>query len=102
MAVAALFGVLFTIYQTFVYEKRGDLAVAVNRYRECLTFTNRLAASRFSYAGEDLRVSKKTLWVMNLSISNAGNAEIRKGDYDDNAPIGVQIAGADLVDAPCC
>lgn len=100
MAILAIIGFGFAIYQTFVYEKRGQILVSVEPPARVFDVHQPIGGLEVSYAGENLRSSKKALWIVRASIKNSGNAEIKKGDYDEQAPLGLQIDGGHVVDVP--
>lgn len=100
MALLAVIGFALAIYQGFFYERRGEILVSVDALSRVFDVHKPIGGLDISYAGENLRSAKKALWVATFSIRNSGNAEIRKGDYDDNAPFGFQVVGAEVVDQP--
>lgn len=100
MAFIAIVGFAIAIYQGFFYEKRGNISIVIDPPARVFDLHQPIGGLEVSYAGEDLRLSKKTLWILSAAIKNIGNAEIKKGDYDDQAPLGLQIDGGQLVDVP--
>lgn len=100
MAFIAIVGVTIAIYQGFFYEKRGNISITIDPPARVFDLHQPIGGLEVSYAGEDLRLSKKTLWILSAAIKNIGNAAIKRGDYDDQAPLGLQIDGGQLVDVP--
>jgi len=100
MAILAILGVIFAFYQTFYYERRGEITVTITPPAKVLDISKDVGGLDVSYAGENLRDSKKTLWVVSATIRNDGNAEIRKGDFDENDLLGFLIDNGKIVDTP--
>lgn len=100
MAVVAIVGFGLAIYQGFFYERRGDISVIVDPPAKVFDIHKSVGGLDVSYAGENLRISKKTLWVISANLKNSGNAEIKKGDFDDQAPLGLLVDGGQIVDTP--
>lgn len=100
MALLAILGFAIAIYQGFFYERRGNITITIDPPARVFDLHRSIGGLEVSYAGEDLRLSKKTLWILTAAIRNTGNAEIKKGDYDDQAPLGLQIDGGEIVDVP--
>lgn len=102
-AVAGLIGivgVVLAIYKGFFYERKPELAVSVDSMSKVFDLYRPVGGLEVSYSGEDLRTSKKNLWVMTATVKNLGNADIRKGDYDDKVPLGLKIQGAVIAEHP--
>lgn len=100
MAILAIVGFGFAIYTAFFYEKRGELRVSIDALTRVFDVYQPVGGLEISYAGENLRSAKKALWAASFTISNPGNAEIKKGDFDDQVPFGVLVEGADIVETP--
>lgn len=100
MAIVAIFGFAFAIYQTYFYERRGEATITLTPPAKLLDIRKAVGGLEVSYAGENLRDSKKTLWVVSATIRNDGNAEIKKGDFDDNDLIGFGVTDGKIVDTP--
>ncbi|ROO00540.1 hypothetical protein BK674_08145 [Pseudomonas moraviensis] len=100
MAVVALLSVIFAIYQTFIYERKGEIGVTIAPPAKVLDIHKAVGGLEVSYEGENLRDSKKTLWVISATIRNEGNAEIRKTDFDKNDPVGFFVEKGKIVDTP--
>lgn len=100
MAIVAIFGVAFGIYQTFFYEKRGEFTIAEDAVSRVFDIYQPVGGLEISYSGQNLRTTKQALWVLTFSVTNTGNSEIRKGDYDTDVPFGVKISGGNIVDVP--
>ncbi|MES2281365.1 MAG: hypothetical protein V4542_08125 [Pseudomonadota bacterium] len=99
-AILGIGGLLFGFYSLFVYEKKGELAISVNAITRVFDIRQPVGGLEVSYAGENLRTSKKALWAVNFSIKNIGNAEVKKGDFDDEQPFGLRFTGAQVVETP--
>lgn len=99
-AVVGLFGVAFAIYTAFYYERKPELSISVDSISKVFDLHKPIGGLEVSYGGENLRSSKKNLWVLTATIKNVGNAEIRRGDYDERAPIGVEVSGASVAERP--
>lgn len=100
MAVIALFGVGFGIYQTYFYEKSKVLTISQGAFTKVFDVYQPVGGLEISYAGENLRNSKKVLWAVNFTILNSGETGIKIGDFDDKAPLGIAVQGGDIVDQP--
>jgi hypothetical protein len=100
MAFVALFGLAFGIFQTFFYEKRGELEITVDAVSRVFDIHQPVGGLEISYSGQNLRSTNQALWAVTFTVTNSGNAEIRKGDYDTDVPFGVQIVGGKIVDIP--
>lgn len=101
--VAGLIGIagfVFAIYTAFFYERKPELTISVDSMSRVFDLYQPVGGLEVSYAGEDLRSSKKNLWLLTTTIKNTGNAEVRKGDYDENAPLGLNIEGAVIAEQP--
>lgn len=99
MALLAIFSIAFAIFQLY-YEKKPELLVKVEAASSVFSVFQPVGGLEVSYAGQDLRVSKQSLWVVTASISNSGEAVIRKDDYDDLAPLSVYVSDGKIVEAP--
>jgi hypothetical protein len=100
MAVVGIGGVVLAIYQGFFYEKRGDLTVSIDALSRVFDLHQSVGSLEISYAGKNLRAARKTLWTISLTLKNTGNAEIRKGDFDEAVPLGFKFTGAEVVETP--
>lgn len=100
MAALALISFVFAIYQTFYFEKKPEITISVNALSRVFDVYQSVGKLKVIYENEDLRVSKKQLWAMTVTVSNTGNAGIRKGDFDEAAPFGLYFTGAEIVDTP--
>ena len=96
MAVVAIGGTVFAIYTAYFLEKRAELLFSVEALSKVFDVHKPIGGLEVSYAGENLREAKKTLWYLNLKVQNSGNAGVKKVDYDDLSPIGVRILGATI------
>lgn len=100
MAAVALLSMVFAIYQTFIYERKGEIGLTIAPPAKVLDIHKAVGGLEVSYGGENLRDSKKTLWVISATIRNEGNAEIRKIDFDENDPVGFYVEKGKIVDNP--
>lgn len=100
MAVLTIASVIFAVYQTFYYERRGVLSITVTPPAKVLDIRRAVGGLDVSYAGVNLRDTKKTLWIVNSTVRNDGNAEIRKGDFDENDLLGFLVENGKVVDTP--
>lgn len=100
MAALALISFGFAIYQTFYFEKKPEITISVNALSRVFDVYQSVGKLKVIYADEDLRISKKQLWAMTVTVSNTGNAGIKKGDFDEAAPFGLYFTGAEIVDTP--
>ena len=100
MAALALISFVFAIYQTFYFDKKPEITISVNALSRVFDVYQSVGKLKVIYGDEDLRVSKKQLWAMIVTVSNTGNAGIRKGDFDEAAPFGLYFTGAEIVDTP--
>jgi len=88
------------IYLGFFYEKKGEITISVDALSRVFDVHQPVGGLEISYAGENLRIAKKTLWSLSFTVRNSGNAEIKKSDFDDQVPFGLRINGASLVEQP--
>lgn len=86
MALLAIVSFAFALFQQF-YEKRPEILVKTEAISPVLSILKPVGGLSISYAGQDLRNSGKTLWVVTATISNDGSAGIKKTDYDDKKSI---------------
>jgi len=100
MAAVALFSIAIAIYTGFFNDKKPELTIRVDTLSPVFDLRQPVGGLSVSYAGEDLRSAKKALWVLKATFSNTGNAEIKNGDYDDRAPLGLNVVNAEIVDRP--
>jgi hypothetical protein len=100
MAILAIVGFGLAIFQGFFYEKKGELTITNDAVSRVFDIHQPVGGLEVSYAGENLRTSKKALWALSFTVRNSGNAEIRKADYDDQVPFGFQFVGAEIVEIP--
>lgn len=100
MAFLALIGFGFAIYQTYFYEKSKSLTISQSAFNKVFDVYQPVGGLEISYAGENLRTTKKVLWAANLTIINSGQTGIKIDDFDSKAPLGVEIQGGDIVDNP--
>lgn len=100
MAILAIVGFGLAIYTGFFYEKRGELTILVDAVSRVFDVYQPVGGLEISYAGENLRTTKKALWIVSFTVINSGNAEIRKGDYDDQVPFGLQFMEGEVVETP--
>ncbi|SFL87388.1 hypothetical protein [Variovorax sp. OV329] len=100
MAAVAIFSIALAVYQGFFYERKPELTVKIDALSPVFDIHQPVGGLSVSYSGEDLRSAKKALWVFKATISNTGNAELKKGDYDEKAPWGLDVLNAQVVDHP--
>lgn len=100
MALLAIFGFGIAIYQGFFYERRGDISIFVDQPSRVYDLRQSVGGLDIFYGGENLKSTKKTLWIVGVTIKNTGNAEIRKSDFDDASPLALIIIDGDVVEAP--
>jgi len=99
MAVIAILSFTFGIYQHY-YEKKPSLLIKTEAISSVFSVLQPVGGLQISYAGQDLRNSKQSLWVITSSISNDGSAVIKKNDFDDSIPFGLSVSGGQIVEAP--
>ncbi len=100
MAFLALVGFVLSLYLGFFYDKKPHLVFTVSQPTKVFDVHQALGGLEISYAGESLRGGQKTLWVMTVVLKNEGNAEVRKGDYDDRDPLGLSVRNGQLLEQP--
>lgn len=93
-------GLVLAIYTAFFYERKPEISISVDAMSKVFDLYRPVGGLEVSYAGENLRSSRKTLWVLTATIKNVGNAEIRKVDYDDKVPLGLEVGGAVIAERP--
>lgn len=99
-AVMGIAGLLAGAYFSIYYERQGDLVVRINSLSKVIDVHQPVGGLQVTYAGENLRTSNRTLWILTATVENRGNAAVRKGDFDDDVPLGFRIAGAVPVEQP--
>ncbi|MNI26689.1 hypothetical protein D3C73_803990 [compost metagenome] len=100
MALLALVGFGLAIYTAFFYEKKPHLIFTASQPAKVFDIHQPMSGLEISYAGENLRGGQKNLWVMTVVLKNEGNAEVRKGDYDDRDPVGLTLKNGQLLEQP--
>lgn len=98
--IIGIMGLILAVYTGFFYERKPELSVSVDTLSKVFDLYRPVGGLEVSYAGENLRSSKKNLWVLTATVKNVGNAEIRKGDYDEKAPLSLEIGGAVIAERP--
>ena len=88
------------VYLSIFYERQGELIVRVDSLSRVFDVHQPVGGLDITYAGENLRGSKRTLWVLNVSVQNRGNAAVKKGDFDEAVPLGFSAAGAVEAEQP--
>ena len=100
MAFLALVGFGLAIYTAFFYEKKPHLIFTVSQPAKVFDIHQPIGGLEISYGGESLRGGQNNLWVMTVVLRNEGNAEVRKGDYDDRDPVGLTLKNGQLLEQP--
>lgn len=100
MAILAIGGILFAIYQTFFYERRALITFSSTLPAKVLDIHQPIGGLEIYYSGESLRASRKTLWVISSIIKNEGNAEVKIGDYDERNPLGILVEKGQIAEPP--
>ncbi|MBY0410602.1 MAG: hypothetical protein K2Q97_10845 [Burkholderiaceae bacterium] len=102
-AVAGFIGIIglaLAIYTAFFYERKPEITISIEAMSKVFDLYRPVGGLEVSYGGENLRSSKKNLWVLTAIVKNVGNSEIRKVDYDDKALLGLEIGGAVIAEPP--
>lgn len=99
-AILGLAGLVTGIYFALIYEKQGELVVRIDSLSRVLDVHQPVGGLEITYSGENLRTSKKTLWVLTVTVYNKGNAAVKKGDFDEAVPLGFLIEGAMPAEQP--
>lgn len=100
MAILAIFSIGFSVYQSLFFERSGEIIFSLDPPAKVFDIHRPVGGLEISYSGENLRDSKKTLWIVNATLQNNGNAVIKKGDFDSKAPLGLTIGEGEIVDTP--
>lgn len=100
MAIIALVGLGLAIYQGFYYEKRPEVQVRINAVSRVFDVLQPVGGLQVFYRGEDLRNKKEQLSIVSLSIINSGNTVIRKDDFDETFPFGLEIHDGVIAEKP--
>lgn len=98
--IATIFSIVFGIYGTFFYERSKDLTITQSFLGKVFDVHQPVGGLEISYAGENLRGSKKTLWAANITIANTGKTGIKIDDFDTRYPIGIEVKAGQIVDTP--
>ncbi|USR62775.1 hypothetical protein NFJ01_10570 [Lelliottia amnigena] len=98
MAILAFLGIAFAIYQTYFYERSGRLLIESIPPSKILDVRQPVGGLDITFDGKNLRENKQTLWLVNLKITNAGNAGIVKSDFDEKDPVGIVINDGEIAD----
>lgn len=102
-AVAGIIGIVglaLAIYTSFFYERKPDISISIDAISKVFDLHRPVGGLDIYYSGDNLRSSKKNLWVLTATVKNTGNAEIRKSDYDEKAPLGFEVVGAVVAELP--
>jgi hypothetical protein len=98
--VLTIVGLGTAFYFSVFYERQGNLVIRVDSLSRVLDVHQPVGGLEITYGGENLRTSKKTLWVLNATIFNRGNAAVRKGDFDEAVPLGFVVDDAVPAEQP--
>lgn len=100
LAATTLIGFGLSIYTGFYYERKPSIEISIRALSEVFDVHSPVGGLEVSYAGKDLRASEQTLWILEASIRNDGNAVIGHGDYAEAAPLGLKIEHAVIAEPP--
>lgn len=98
--VVGILGLALAIYSIFFYERKPDLSISIDALSRVFDIYRPVGGLEVFYGGQNLRSSGKNIWVLTATVKNVGNAEIRKGDYDEKVPLGLSIGGAVIAEQP--
>lgn len=98
--IATIFSIVFGLYGTFFYEKSKDLTITQSFLGKVFDVHQPVGGLEISYASENLRESKKTLWAANITIANTGKTGIKIDDFDTRYPVGIEVKSGQIVDTP--
>lgn len=95
-SIVALLG----LYGTFVYQRVPRLTIEVVSNSPVLDVRERVGKLAIIYDGTDLKEANQSLHLLVLRISNQGNADITKAQFDDLAPLGFRVTTGKIVETP--
>jgi hypothetical protein len=95
--LAACFGGL-AIYTEFFKSRSAKLEYEVISNTPVLTTREEVPALKILYDNLDIRQTKQTLSVVSIRVRNTGDADILNGNYDERAPVGLDIGGGTILE----
>lgn len=91
---------LLTIYGTFFFERKPDLAFEIVSSSNVLDIRESITKLSIAYSGTDLRATNQNLHLLVLRIVNTGATDILKASFDDEAPLGFEVNIGKIVEGP--
>ncbi|KAA6340335.1 hypothetical protein EZS27_011785 [termite gut metagenome] len=101
--VTILLGIItgvMTIYSFFLPNKKIDLRYEIIANTNVLDFNADINKLEVYYDSTNLKQTQENLRIYTVKIINNGKQDIVKGDYDDNAPLGIQINSGEIIEQP--
>ena len=98
MAVLAIAGTAFGVYGTLFYERQASFAIDVLTNSPVFDLRTDVSQLGVTYAGVDLRKSSQTLRLVSVKITNTGDKDILKADFDEGEPISLVIGDGKIVE----
>ena len=95
-AVVALLG----IYGSFIYEKKPQITFELTSNATVLDVREKLSKLTVIYDGTNLKEQNQNLFILNIRISNKGNADILKSNFDEGEPLGFKINSGFILEPP--
>jgi len=100
MAIIAFASVAFGIYQTFFYERRGEILTTASPFSKVYDVHQDIGGLDVSYGGLSLKESRKVLWSTTITMKNVGNAVLRRDDFDSQEPLLIKVEHAEIAAPP--
>lgn len=98
MAVVAISGISFGIYGTLFYERQAAVAIELLTNNPVFDIRTDVSKLGVTYAGVDLRKASQTLRLLSVKITNTGNKDILKGDFEEGEPISLSVSKGKVVE----
>lgn len=83
-----------------VAERQPSLQFSVSSMSRVFDVHQSVGGLEVSYAGQDLRAAKQTLWSIAVVLANTGSAGIRIQDFDNRLPVALAVTNGVIVDRP--
>jgi hypothetical protein len=98
--LASVIVAVLGLYGAFGFERKPELILEVLANSSVLDVKEALSKLVVIYAGNNLKEQNQTLYLITVKISNSGNADIIKANFDDADPLGFRISTGTILEAP--
>jgi hypothetical protein len=93
-------GVLIGIYGIWFYHPRPALVFDTLSDTKVLDVHAPLGKLDIVYGGESLKATNRELRLIVIRISNSGSADIGKGSFDADNPLGLRVSSGTVLEPP--